>query len=69
MPHSNTSPPSNEPPQESPMPIDPKQDPPAPEDPQRTDPVGTPPPPEIPEPDSAPENPIDDPFDEGNFPV
>ncbi|MFT6424765.1 MAG: hypothetical protein ACJAXG_001083 [Celeribacter sp.] len=51
------------------MPMDPKQDPPAPEDPQRTDPVGTPPPSEIPEPDSAPENPIDDPFDEGNFPV
>ena len=61
--------PSDEPPQETPMPVDPKEAPPTPEVPQTNDPVDAPSSPEVPNPDNAPEIPEDDPFDEGNFPV
>jgi hypothetical protein len=56
-------------PKEVPMPVDPKQEPSMPEHPQYTDPDAKPASPEVPEPSDAPENPVDDPFDEGNFPV
>jgi hypothetical protein len=69
MQRSNTYPPSNKPPQEVPMPIDPEQDPSLPEDPIRTELADTPIPSEAPNPANAPEEPVDDPFDEGNFPV
>lgn len=51
------------------MPIDPEQDPSLPEDPIRTELADTPIPSEAPNPANAPEEPVDDPFDEGNFPV
>jgi hypothetical protein len=56
-------------PKEVPMPVDPKPDPEKPEAPQYSDPQGTPAAPEIPEPTDTPEDPVDDPFDNGNFPI
>ena len=69
MTHSNPRDASGKPPQEAPMPSDPKQDPPMPENPQPIDPAVNPVSPEIPEPTDAPEDPMIDPFDDGNFPV
>ncbi len=57
------------PPQEVPMPIDPKQTPSDPESPQPVDPAFEPMTPEVPQPTAPPEDPELDPFDEGNFPV
>jgi hypothetical protein len=60
---------AGEPPKEAPMPTDPKEDTPGPEEPQPTEPVNAPAPCEMADPDTAPEIPEDDPFDDGNFPV
>lgn len=69
MSNSNARPPSDEPPQEAPMPIDPEQQPSPLERPQQEDPKEKPAPPEVPAPESTPEDSDYDPFDEVNFPV
>lgn len=61
--------PPNEPPQEAPIPSDPKQEPSVPEAPQPVDPGVEPEMPEVPEPTAPTEEPELDPFDNGNFPI
>lgn len=69
MKQTNTRPTSNDPPQETPMSIVPKQDPLGQKIPQQTDPVTPPVSPEVPKSEGTPEEPENDPFDDGNFPI